>query len=155
LKRFQLLLSIVTLWLFSSLAWADITKEQSLDFGKIAVINNATSSTLSILSDGTQITDTNFVVLAPGQAGRYFLYNFPPSTALSITLSGGSTVSEFSGSPPPTQFSIEPYLDFGSYSTNALGELTLLVPGKLKTTGDSNPYIDGTYYRHFQLFINY
>lgn len=134
---------------------SDITVEQHLNFGRIAILDNSVVSTLSILSNGTIVADPNFIILEPGQNGRYLLHNFTPSTQLSISLSGGSTASDFAGSPPPTDFSIEPYLDFATYNTDALGELTLNLPGVLRTSGDSNTYIDGTYYRYFQIYVNY
>jgi hypothetical protein len=134
---------------------AEITEEQALSFGTIAVIDNHQSAQLRILSNGTQVTDPNLIVLEPGQVGRYFLYDFPASTLLNISLSGGSTASTFTGGGPVNQFSIEPYLDHATYYTNQFGELTLLVPGLLKTSGDGSTYSDGDYYRYFEIIIDY
>lgn len=134
---------------------ADITEEQRLTFGAIAVIDNQQPAQLRILSNGTQIADPNLIILEPGQVGRYFLYNFPASTLLNISLSGGSTASSYAGGGPVSQFSIEPYLDYATYTTNQFGELTLLVPGVLRTSGDGSTYADGDYYRYFDIIIDY
>lgn len=145
----------IALCLLPFLSQADITVEKHLNFGKVAILDNATSSTITIFSNGTQSTHANIVAITKGYPGRYLLSNFPPSTQLSISLSSGSTLSSFAGAPPPTQFYIEPYLDFSLWQTDALGEVTLLVPGNLRTTGDGNSYQDGTYYRYYDLTINY
>lgn len=129
--------------------------DQHLDFGEIVILNNNVVSQLSILSNDTVITDPNIVIIRAGKAGQYFFYNLPSSFLINVSIGAGPTISTFSGTPPPTQFNIEPYFDFPSYTSNALGELTLRVPGVLRTSGDTNPYVDGLYYRYYEITLNY
>ena len=133
----------------------EVSQQQALSFGKIALKNNNTVATLHITSTGQILKDDAFVVLEAGQPGRFLLYDFPPFTQLSFSIGVGSTASSYSGGVTPTQFSIEPYMDFATQNTNAQGELILNIPARLVTSGNGSVYPDGDYYRFFELNIDY
>lgn len=134
---------------------AAMTVVEPLSFGSIALKDNSQVWQLHQLSSGNVIVENGIIILEAGQAGEYFFYNLPPSTTIAITVLDGTGDTDFSGGTTATQFSIQPYLDFPTYNTNQHGELTLKMPGILKTSGNGLTYHDGVYYRFFQLDINY
>ncbi|BBP42989.1 hypothetical protein [Thiosulfativibrio zosterae] len=149
---------VLTSWLLSLslvVQAGEVSQQQALSFGKIALKNNNTVAIMQITSTGQILKDDAFVVLEAGQPGRFLLYDFPPFTQLSFSISPGSTASSYSGGVTPTQFSIEPYLDFATQNTNAQGELILNLPARLVTSGNGSVYPDGDYYRFFELNIDY
>lgn len=134
---------------------AEVSVQQPLSFGKIALKNNNTVAQMNITSSGLILKDDVFVIIEPGQPGKFLLFDFPPFTQLSFSISAGATESNFSGGATAAQFKIEPYLDFATQNTNAQGELLLTLPAKLITSGNGGVYADGDYYRFFQLQIDY
>lgn len=153
LKRIGLLLSCLILTQASFAA--EVSVQQPLSFGKIALKNNNVVARMTITSSGLILKDDVFVIIEPGQPGKFLLFDFPPFTQLSFSLSSGATDSSFSGGVTGSQFKIEPYLDFATQNTNAQGELLLTLPAKLITSGTGSVYSDGDYYRFFQLQIDY
>ncbi len=136
--------------------YGDMRVDQQLTFGSIAIKDNSQVWVLKQLSNGQVLVDTNgIVILEPGKVGQYFFYNMPKSTLINISIINGAGNTQFSGPSTQTQFTIEPYLDFNTYTTNIYGEFTLTLPGSLKTSGNGLSYSDGAYYRFFQLNINY
>lgn len=129
--------------------------DQKLNFGTIAIKDNSQIWSLRLLSNGTISADNSIIILENGHIGQYFFYNLPPSSQISISILSGTGDTSFSGSSTQAQFTIEPYLDFPTYYTNAFGELNLVIPAVLKTSGDGKTYSDGIYYRFFQLNINF
>lgn len=153
LKRLVLLLS--ALLLTQACFAAQVSVQQPLSFGKIALKNNNIIAQMNITSSGLVLKDDVFVVIEPGQPGKFLLFDFPSFTQLSFSISAGETQSQFSGGATAAQFKIEPYLDFATQNTNAQGELLLTLPAKLITSGNGGVYADGDYYRYFQLQIDY
>ncbi|GKT12384.1 MAG: hypothetical protein ISEC1_P1362 [Thiomicrorhabdus sp.] len=134
---------------------ADMRVDSTLNFGSIAIRDNSQVWLIQQFSDGSVAVDSGFVILEPGNAGQYFFYNLPASTQISFLIVDGVGPLLFSGGSPQAEFTVEPYLDFSTYTTDSNGELTLPLPGVLKTSGDGLSYVDGVYYRFFELSINY
>ncbi|MDR9499895.1 MAG: hypothetical protein RI556_12025 [Hydrogenovibrio sp.] len=134
---------------------AEMTVEQHLSFGEVAIVDNSQPASLRVLLDGRTLADEGIVVIEPGHPGQYLFYDYPPNTNLSMTLSEGDTTATFSGGSSPGTFRMEPYLPFETYRTDQFGELTLVLPANLHLSGDGSAYLDGQYYRYFQIYINY
>lgn len=146
-------------WMASSFisfyAIADVRVDQSLSFGNIAIKDNSQSWSMRLQSNGSITVDNSIIVLEPGKVGKIFFYNLPPSTLVSVSIIDGTGETQFAGSATPNQFTVLPFLDFPTFTTNAFGEYLLTLPGVLQTSGNGSRYIDGSYYRYFELSINY
>ncbi|MGC9386781.1 MAG: DUF4402 domain-containing protein [Hydrogenovibrio sp.] len=134
----------------------DITIEEPLNFGRIAIKDNNSLQTLRIRTNGHINKTDGIIVLEPGQPGRYFLYNFPANTTLDIQVLQPAVSTGFSGSSPlQATFILLPQLELSQYTTNLLGEVTLPLGGELTTSGDGQPYSEGNYSDTYNLLINY
>lgn len=155
LFRIPISFGLLALVLATAPSKADMRTDKTLNFGSIAIRDNSEVWLLQQFSDGSTAVGSGIIVLEASNAGQYFFYNMPVSTQLSISVVDGSGPLLFDGASTATQFTVEPYLDFATYTTNSFGELTLPLPGVLKTSGDGLNYSDGIYYRFFELSINY
>jgi len=153
LRIFTLFTTLFSL-MFQSVS-ADMRVEQQLTFGNIAIKDNSQPWVMKLLSNGSMSVGNGIIVLEPGQIGKYFFYNLPPLTQVSVSIVDGTGDSEFAGASTQSQFTIQPYLDFPTFNTNTYGEFTLDLPAVLQTSGDGTSYSDGTYFRFFKLSINY
>lgn len=150
-----LILCLMGFALNSTNVKAEMRVDQPLTFGSLVIKDNSQAWTLRQQSNGTITAESGIIILQPGQVGQYFYYNLPASTQVAISIIDGTGNTQFAGSATQAQFSIQPYLDIPTYTTNSFGELTLTLPAILKTSGNGLYYSDGTYYRFFKLSINY
>jgi hypothetical protein len=142
------------LFAISPCSIAAVTIINNLDFGTIAVVNNTTTSDLTI-NINNSITLTNHIrVLTPGQRGEYLLSSYPAYTQLFTTV---SVLQAQTSSPAPgsEQFTLVEVTTASSVTTSNSGTATVLVGGTFRTSGASGHYNDTPYTATLQLNVNY
>ncbi len=70
-----------------------ITEDQPLTFGQIAITDNSVPRTISILSDGSIISDPEYIFFIDPQRGQITLDGYLPNTTYTVTFSNPTTVS--------------------------------------------------------------
>ncbi|MDH5258742.1 MAG: DUF4402 domain-containing protein [Gammaproteobacteria bacterium] len=138
-------------------AYSDTIIEQSyLDFGTIALKNNASTYTIRVRYTGQIINDPEIIIVTPGTPAEYLLTGFPASTLLTITVTSlaGITTSPISPVPGNQQFTISNFDYLPSVSTNATGEATIYVGATLTSSG-TGVYDDTLYVTTTNLVITY
>ena len=113
-----------------------------LDFGVIAVTDNASQLELELRPSGQAVLQPGLVTVQPGSPARFQFENFPPNTALSVTLdslvltAGGFGISEGLTVLRPIVTGAQ---------TNNLGEALVSLGATLATSGTGGAYIDAPY----------
>lgn len=156
MKKYSRLLNFI-LWVplvscpVSNAAVATINE---LSFGTIAIINNDSTSDISINTSGT-ITITNQIrVIMPGQRGEYLLSSYPTYTQLFTVV---SVVQSQTTSPAPgsEQFTLVEVNTAPSVTTGGSGTATVFVGGTFRTSGAGGQYNDTLYSASFSLDVNF
>lgn len=145
------------LWglVWCSVALSGVSYEQEVKFGKLVVLDNSDVYTLSIQPDGRINAPPQIALINPGQPGRYLLYDFPANTQLNLSIANLPSGSGFSAGTTEAEFSMALFLTQSAWTTNALGEVLVEVGGSLSTSGDGKRYLNGEYFKNFQMKIDY
>ena len=153
----RLFLLGLSLALFSSVIHAQITQVQLLTFGKIVVLDNSVQYSLRVEPDGRVRRNAAFVLIEDPKPAIFHFSQLPANTSFSIQVDEENDgVTLFSEVGQPTAlFTIQPFFSFSSYRTNQHGEAEVPMGGILTTSGDGKLYHDGTYYRSFNIFVNF
>jgi hypothetical protein len=141
--------------LFVAPAMAEFTIDTPLHFGEIAIRNNNSVSTVSILRDGTQQSTNQIYIVKPGSPGVFTLSNYPPYTNinLSVDLPATSNMSY----PQTAQFSITSVDLPSSINTGSLGIAQFKMGAILSTSGNGTRqyYSGATYQIYLHLNLDY
>lgn len=150
LKKFILLVPLLSI----PLSNAAVATNNELSFGTIAVINNDSTSDISINTSGTITITNHFRVIIPGQRGEYVLSSYPTFTQLFTTV---SVVQSQTTSPAPgsEQFTLVEVNTAPSVSTSGSGTATVFVGGTFRTSGAGGQYNDTMYSASFNLDVNF
>ena len=155
LKRFINKAVSLSLLLYVPFSFSGITTIEALSFGTIAVLNNDSTSDITI-SPANNITITNQIrILVPGTRGEFLLTNYPAHIQVSITANivAAETVS---ATPPSEQFTLINIDTAPSVTTDGTGIANIYVGGTLRTSGSgSGQYFDSTYTATYELDINF
>lgn len=137
IKNIVLTLSLPTL--FSSSVSAEFLIDSHFYFGKIAITNNSSVSSVQISRTGRSIATGNIYILEAGQPGVYSLTELPPFTVVSLSAS----LPAFSQStlPGTQQFSISAVDMPDTVNTDADGTMQFMVGGVLQTSGAGGTYL--------------
>ena len=146
---------LLLLGLSNTKAYAGVSFEQEVTFGKIVVLDNSATHTMTIQPNGSINASPQIAVIENGQPGRYLLYDFPINTQLTLSISELPTGSGFSAGTPDGAFSMSLFLTQYTWTTNALGEVLIEIGGSLSTSGDGKRYLNGEYFQNFQMNIDY
>lgn len=127
-----------SLLLVTGSAYADLIIEQHFYFGKIAIPDNNSVSTVTIPVTGTPTSTSKILIIEPGHPGVYTLTEFSPYTTISLS----ADIPAYSNSPiPGTQQFIITALDIPtSIKTDSTGSVQFKIGGTLSTSG-----LGGTY----------
>ena len=150
-------ISLVTsLFVFSNVSNAGVTIIDKLDFGSLAIVDNTTTSDISISSATNQIIISNgFRILMPGTRGEFLLTGYPNYTPVYTTAS--VLVAETSSlTPPSEQFTLIAIESTPSVTTDGTGLATFYVGGTLRSSGSgSGQYFDAVYTATYKVDINF
>ncbi|WP_024851840.1 hypothetical protein [Hydrogenovibrio kuenenii] len=139
-----------------SFAAETIIETQHLWFGKIVITKNDAVYTLALDPNNGVIADNAFVILQAGNPGIFALNGFPANYQITASIQPAPSQTTFqSGSATATEFDIFPSLETETFNTDANGSYELRVFGRLKTSGTGLAYLDGTYFRNYQIVFNY
>lgn len=143
---------IVTPVRFAVAAFSTI---HDLSFGTVAVLNNTSSSEITITLNNQYSVTNHLRVLRPGHRGEYLLSAYPPYTQLFV--SANITLTQTASSAGSSeQFTLTSLTTAPSVTTDAAGIATIFVGGTLRTSGSgSGQYFDTSYSVNFDISINY
>ena len=131
-------------YLCSSSAWAfTLTPLDGFDFGKLAVPSNSLVHSVIMNRNGGYTTPGQFILVEPGNAGRYRLSGYPPSTP--VTFSIPATPLLIGGGPASPELTVSAVTQQTSVYTDLNGELVFNLGATLSSNGSGVAYSDGTY----------
>ena len=134
---------------------AEFSIDNPLSFGEIAIVSNASVSTVSISRNGAALSTNRIYIIRPGSPGVFTLSNFPPFTVatLSIDLPAYSAMSY----PNTAQFTMTAVDMPSSINMNAAGSAQFKMGGTLSTSGNptKNYYSGADYVLYLNLNIIY
>jgi hypothetical protein len=133
---------------------AAVTIVNELHFGTIAVVNNSTTSDISIQLNNSILLTNHMRVLIPGQRGEYLLSSYPAFTRLFTTVSVVQSETT-SLAPGSQQFTLVAVTTAASVTTSGSGTATVIVGGTLRTSGAGGQYNDTPYTATLDLDVNY
>ncbi len=128
----------------SSPAWAfTLTPLQGFDFGKLAVPSNASVHSVIMTRNGGYTTPGQFILVEPGQVGRYRLSGYPPSTPLTFSIPASPLFA--AAGPAAPELTVSAVTQQTPISTDLNGELVFTLGATLSTNGSGVAYGDGAY----------
>ena len=128
-----------------------ITEDTPLSFGEIVVISYATVGRVTINPSGTYSYNANIYLHTPPQIGEYSVSGAPPSTPYTIMLPSSLAITGPGGPFTLDNLESRPLAPV----TDASGNGTFTISGRLQTLGGGAYYGDGTYTIHFPVTINF
>ena len=132
-----------------------IIKEETLSFGKIAVVSRAVTSSLSIDIDGKITTTKGIYILEVGHPAELIMVNYTPYTqySISVFIADPETTT---GAISSNQFTLTSVTAPLTITTDSEGEASFSVGGTIETSGDtSKTYYDTDYQARYMLTITY
>jgi hypothetical protein len=152
LKKILLTLGILVL---SAPLAAEFTIDTPLSFGEVAVRNNNSVSTLTIMRDGSQYSTNQIMILKNGSPGVFSFGGFPPYTTikLSVDLPAYSAMTY----PNTAQFQMTAIDMPSSINLGPTGSGQFKMGGTLSTSGNpaQNYYSGASYTIYLNLNIDY
>jgi hypothetical protein len=136
----------------NSWAQATITTITPLYFGEIVILDYSAVGRVTISPSGLYSYNSNVLLHTPPQRGEYQLSGGPPSTFYTIDIN--PTTASLTGPGGPftlDTLAITPAI----LVTDAAGEDTFYLSGRLQTLGGGTPYGDGSYSTNILLTMNF
>lgn len=128
-----------------------ITEDTPLYFGEIVVISTAVVGRVTINPSGTYSYNSNIYLHSPPQIGEYSVSGGPSSTAYTISFPPSFSITGPGGPFTVDNLESRPLVPV----TDASGNSTFTISGRLQTLGGGTPYNDGTYSINFPVTINF
>jgi hypothetical protein len=122
-----------------------------LSFGTIAIRDYNAVGRVTILSGGAFTYNSNVYLHDNPTRGEYLLQGYAPNTIYTVTLPASFSVTGPGGNMTVDDLSTEPAL----LITNASGDDTFYIIGRLQTLGGGNVYYDGNYDTVFAITLNF
>lgn len=132
-----------------------IISEQALSFGRIAVVNSAKISNVSIDANGTMSASNSVHILELGHPAKFIMVNYAPYTQLNITtfIPNAETTT---GVILSNQFTLKAIQAPLTVITDSDGRASFSVGATLETSGDTSKiYYDTLYKVKFIITVNY
>lgn len=149
LRGGRLFVLVLALHGLSDLAWAadppELTALQELDFGTIAVRDNAGVAAVKVSARGAPAYSGGVVFIAAPTPGHYRVSGLPPFVTLTPRLPATQAALPAQIGGPVltlTQAVFQPT----EPRTNAEGEVEFQLGASMQTSGDGQPYADGVYH---------
>lgn len=149
-RAFALLSCLIVLGGRPALA-QDLTEVRPINFGTIAIISYASVGRVTIFPSGTYSYNSNVYLLTPPQIGEYQLTGAPANTAYTINVPPSVAITGPGGPFTLDNIEVRPL----TLVTDAAGEDTITISGRLETLGGGVPYNDGTYSTTFTVTLNF
>lgn len=133
-------------------AQATITTVTPLDFGTIVILDYFAVGRVTVFPSGLYSYNSNVLLHTPPQRGEYLVSGAPANTFYSITIN--PTTASLTGPGGPftlDTLAITPAI----LVTNAAGEQTIFLSGRLQTLGGGTSYGDGSYSSTILLTMNF
>ena len=145
---------VIVLLLFSAFVQAEqVTQQQALSFGTIALRDNNSAHQMSISFNGNINADPAFVIITPGNPAEFLLTNFTANTLVNIAILVPSPTTILAyGVDPATSDSHHSFAP--TVTTNLLGEATINIGANLTTSGVGY-YKDALYIAPMTISVNY
>jgi hypothetical protein len=119
--------------------------DNDFSFGKIAVTDNSSVSSVQLLRSGRATATGSIYILEIGQPGVYTLTELPPFAVVSV--STNLPVFSFSTIPGTQQFSVSALDIPSTLNADATGTVQFKVGGVLQTSGVGGAYIGPATYQ--------
>lgn len=152
MTKYLLLLLLVTI---STASAAELTTETPLNFGKIAIRNNNSISTVSISRTGAPQSTGAIYILTPGTPGVYTLSGLP--TYINVNLSVDLPATSAMNYPNTAQFSMTAVDHPSAINMGPTGTAQFKMGGTLSTSGNGtkNYYSGAEYVVYVNLNLDY
>lgn len=152
MKKTSLTLGLLVL---SAPLAAEFTTDVPLSFGEIAVRNNNSVSTLTIMRNGSQYSTNQILILKNGSPGVFSLSGFPPYTIIQFSMD----LPAYSAMlyPNTAQFQMTAIDMQSSINLGPTGSGQFKMGGTLSTSGNpaQNYYSGASYTIYLNLNIDY
>lgn len=132
-------------------AQTTITTVNNLTFGVIAIRDWSAVGRVTINSGGSFTYNSNVYLHENPERGEYRVEGAPANTIFTVTLPPSVTLTGPGGNFILDNFAVEPT----TLITNALGEDTFYIIGRLQTQGGGIIYNDGAYNTVFPVTVNF
>jgi hypothetical protein len=152
--KIKFTLAFAGLMFLSADAIADFLIDRSFSFGKIAVTNNNTVSSVQMSRSGRVAATGHIYILEIGQPGVYTLTDLPPFSVVSVT----TNLPAYSSStiPGTQQFTISSLDISDTLNVNESGTVQFEMGGVLQTSGAGGTYVGPAAYEILlNIDINY
>ena len=126
-----------------------ITTVQELSFGVIAIRDYSAVGRVTIETSGAHTYNSNVFIHEIPQRGEYRLTGGTPNAFYTVSMTPSVTLNGPGGFFTLDNFVVTPAALF----TDALGEDTFYITGRLQTQGGGINYPDGTYDTNFVITI--
>ncbi|MCP4320539.1 MAG: DUF4402 domain-containing protein [Alteromonadales bacterium] len=153
--KIQSLLMALTITFVSFTSLAAVTVVDKLSFGTIAILDNNTSSDITIHTNGKTTITNHIRIIDAGKPGYFILSSFPGYTQLFTT--ANILVAKTSSNPPTSeQFTLINLTTAPSVYTNGTGIAEVYIGGTFRTSGSgTGQYYDTLYTASIELSISY
>lgn len=128
-----------------------VVETQPLSFGKIAIQSGAAVARITITTAGGYTTNGRIYVIDPPTRGEYDLTGGPPNSPYTITLPASVNLTGPGGPFTLDNLVVRPT----TLQTNASGDDSFRITGRLRTLGGGTPYGDGAYSGTVTITINF
>jgi hypothetical protein len=129
----------------------NLTTVTPLYFGEIVIRDFNTLARVTIQPSGTYTTNANVYLHLPPTRGEYFLDGYAPNTLYTVTLPSSITLMGPGGAVTVDNFAVRPNV----LITNAAGDDTFFISGRMRTLGGGTVYNDGIYDTVFLVTLNF
>lgn len=127
----------------------------TIDFGTIALTDNASSYQLRVRWNGQVIHDPQIIIVTQPAPAEFELSEFPTYTTVFVNVTTASSeTTKVIGVAAVEQFTISNFDYVPVITTDALGAATVYLGATLTTSG-SNSYTDGMYNLPLTLEVNF
>lgn len=141
-------------YLCSSPVWAfTLTPLDGFDFGKLAIPSNSLVHSVIMSRNGGYTTPGQFILIEPGNAGRYRLSGYPPSTPVTFSIPASPLLID--SGPASPELTVSAVTQQTPISTDVNGELVFSLGATLSSNGSGVAYGDGTYSGTVPLTVTY
>ncbi len=135
----------------SARAQVDLTTNQALNFGTIAITNLVPVARVTILTGGGFTSSANVVFLSNPTRGEYTLTGGPPNSFFTITTPASISLVGPGGNFTLDNITVRP----NNPRTDGAGEEDIFITGRLQSQGAGTPYGDGVYNSTLLLTISF
>lgn len=132
-----------------------VTIVDKLSFGTIAILDNTTTSDITVAVDGKTTVTNHIRIIELGQPAHFILSSFPAYTQL-FTTANILIAETTSTAPVSQQFTLINLTTAPSVVTNGTGIAEAFIGGTFRTSGSGvGQYVDSLYTANIELSISY